>query len=104
MVNMPLMSRMLSHDEHFSMKYFPMMLISERYHTNTLALCWSNKHQQVNPYAAGGQFCQHKMMQKSGKHDVNPGTLGTHRRVLSESCPTNTNTTRFEWSSKNFAS
>ena len=43
-----------------------------------------------NPYAAGGYFDKHKMMQKSWKL-LKPWQMGTHLRVLSKSIPMNTN-------------
>ena len=63
--------------------------------------CSSRK--KVNPYAAGGYFCQYKMMQK-GEKCPKPWQIGTHLRVLSEGYPMSTNMPGFRWYSKIFAS
>ena len=60
----------------------------------------SLKHHIFNPYAAVGEFCQYKIMQKSWKITE---TLGTHMRVLGESYLVNTNMTGFKWFTKIFA-
>ena len=52
-----------------------------------------------NPYAAGGLFCQYKMMQKSRKW-LKPWNMRTHLRVLSKSFQMNTNITGFRCFSK----
>ena len=55
-----------------------------------------------NPYAAGDEFDQYKMMQKSEKW-LKPWQMGTHLILLSESFQMNTNMIGFKWFSKIFA-
>ena len=57
-----------------------------------------------NPYAAGGLFCQYKMMQKKPEKWLKPSLMGTHLRVLSKSFSMSTNMAGFRWFLKIFAS
>ena len=90
--------------QRFSWNTTTWFCIAEKY------AAWRGKdmvHQSVmqdfNPYAAGDQFGQYKMMQNTWIMAKPLAQLGTHLRVLSESFHMNTNMTEFRWFSKGFA-